>query len=413
MGRVVQIAVNDLRIFLSNRGNLVGLLVIPIVMTIVLGVFIPSGEGPSSVRVDVVDHDRGPIAQRLLAGIREANDSLVLCPMDNDDEDFCELEDQPELDAERASERVKNGNVLALIEIPAGFTQSVEDSQPTLVRYVSVENFSGPSYVQQAVEAALTQVNGAVVAAQVASRVADQIGLGDDFPGGVYSRAAELWEQQPIAVEYQQTAEAAIDPTTTQDIGGFNQSVPGMGSMMVLFTVLGAMGILVGEKKQWTIQRIATMPVSRAQLLGGKILGRFALGILQYMIVFSVGIIAGINFGQDLLALALIMISFTLASTALSFAIGSRLTSEQQAIGLTNLLGLSLAPLGGAWWPLDVVPEFMRVIGHVSPIAWAMDGYTELMFRNGTLEDVGISIVVLLGLALVLFVVGIRRFRYQ
>lgn len=413
MGRVVQIAVNDLRIFLSNRGNLVGLLVIPIVMTIVLGVFIPSGEGPSSVRVDVVDHDRGPIAQRLLAGIREANDSLVLCPMDNDDEDFCELEDQPELDAERASERVKNGNVLALIEIPAGFTQSVEDSQPTLVRYVSVENFSGPSYVQQAVEAALTQVNGAVVAAQVASRVADQIGLGDDFPSGVYSRAAELWEQQPIAVEYQQTAEAAIDPTTTQDIGGFNQSVPGMGSMMVLFTVLGAMGILVGEKKQWTIQRIATMPVSRAQLLGGKILGRFALGILQYMIVFSVGIIAGINFGQDLLALALIMISFTLASTALSFAIGSRLTSEQQAIGLTNLLGLSLAPLGGAWWPLDVVPEFMRVIGHVSPIAWAMDGYTELMFRNGTLEDVGISIVVLLGLALVLFVVGIRRFRYQ
>ncbi len=413
MRNVVQIAVHDLRIFFSNRGNLVGLLVIPIVMTIVLGVFIPSGEGPSRVRVDVVDHDGGPGAERLLTGIRQANDSLVLCPMDNDEQDFCELEDQPEVDAERAAERVRNGNVLALIEIPAGFTQSVEDLQPTLVRYVSVEDFSGPSYVQQAVEAALTQVNGAVVAAQVASQVADQIELAADFPDGVYARAAELWEQKPIAVDFQQTAEAAIDPTTTQDIGGFNQSVPGMGSMMVMFTVLGAMGILVGEKKQWTIQRLATMPISRAQLLGGKILGRFALGILQYLVVFSVGIVAGINFGQDLLALALIMISFTLASTALSFAIGSRLTSEQQAIGLANLLGLTLAPLGGAWWPLDVVPEFMQMIGHVSPIAWAMDGYTTLMFRNGTLDDVVLSIVVLLGMSLVFFVVGIRRFSYQ
>lgn len=413
MRRVVQIAVQDLRIFLTNRGNLVGLLVIPITMTVVLGVFIPSGQGPSRVRVDVIDHNQGEIGEQLLAAIRQANDALVLCPMDNDAEDFCRLEGQPVLDPARALERVKGGDALAWIEIPAGFSQAVRRLEPTAVRYVSVAEFSGPGFVRQAVEAALTQLNGAVVAARVAALAAEDLGLGADFSSGVYLRAAELWEHEPIRVDYQLTAEAAVDPTTTQDIGGFNQSVPGMGSMMVLFTVLGAMGILVNEKKQGTIQRLATLPLTRGQLLGGKILGRFTLGILQYLVVFSVGIIAGINFGSDLLALVLVMVSFTLAATALSFAIGSRLTSEQQAAGLTNLLGITLAPLGGAWWPLDVVPELMRTVGHISPIAWAMDGYTALMFRNGSLGDVSFSIAVLLGMALVCFAYGIRRFRYQ
>lgn len=413
MRSIVQIALQDLRIFFGNRGNLVGLLVIPITMTVILGIFIPSGQGPSRVRVDVVDHDRGPAAEDLLAVLRQANSSLVLCPMDNDPEDFCRLGEEPELDAERAVSRVQEGDSLVLIEIPIGFSQSVQLLETTAVRYVSVGGFSGPGYVQQALQAALTQINGSVVAARVGGLVAEDLGLETDFARGVYQRAADLWHAEPITVQYQLTAEAAVDPTTTQDIGGFGQSVPGMGSMMVLFTVLGAMGILVGEKKQWTIQRLATMPITRAQLLGGKILGRFTLGILQYLVVFSVGIVAGISFGRDLLALALVMVAFTLASTALSFAIGSRLTSEQQAAGLANLLGLTLAPLGGAWWPLEVVPESMRVVGHISPIAWAMDGYTALMFRNGTLSDVTLSIAVLLGMALLFFVYGIRRFSYR
>lgn len=413
MASVLEIARNDLRVFLANRGNLVGLLVVPIVMTIILGVFIPGGQGPERVRVDVIDHDQGQVTEQFLAGMREANGSLVLCPMDNDAEDFCGLGDDPQLGTDRSVERLQDGDVLALLEIPQGFSQAVESLEPANVRYVSVEGFSGPGYVQQAAEAALTQVNGSVVAAQTAAQLAETLELPSDPSGAVYSRATELWAQKPISVDYRQTTQAAIDATSTQDIGGFQQSVPGMGSMMCLFTLLGAMGILVNEKKQGAIQRIATMPISRSQLLAGKILGRFSLGIVQYMVVFAVGIIAGVDFGNDLLALLLIMVTFSLASTALSFAIGGRLTSEQQAAGLANLLGLTLAPLGGAWWPLDVVPKFMRVIGHMSPIAWAMDGFTELMFRGGGLSDITLSLGVLIAMALVFFAFGIRRFSYQ
>ena len=416
MLKVLHIAINDLRIFFMNRGNLVGLFAIPIGMTVLLGIFIPSGQGPSQLRVDVIDNDSGVASNQFLGAIRQANDRIVLCPMDNDEDDFCELDRDPSLNAARAIERVGEGDTLALIEIPSGFTTKVRSFQPVEIRYVSQEDLTAPGFIRQAIDAALTQMNGAVVASRIGSNViADmQLEPGQQDPtAALYERAAAIWDEDPVRVEFELSAQEAVDPSSQLDIGGFGQSVPGIGSMFVLFTVLGGMTMLIGEKKQWTLQRLAAAPISRGQLLGGKIFSRFILGVLQYGVVFAIGIIAGLNFGRDLLAMLLIMVAFVLASTSLSFAVGNLLKTEQQAAGVSNLLGLTLAPLGGAWWPLDIVPEFMRTIGHISPIAWAMDGYTSLMFRNGDLSTVWISIVALLGMSILFFAVGIWRFRYD
>jgi ABC-2 type transport system permease protein len=411
--KVLQIAVNDLRLFMVNRANLIGLLAIPVGMTLILGIFIPSGDGPSRIRVDLIDHDSGEVAAQFLQSLRQANSSIVLCPLDNDEEDFCQLEGSPTLGSQQALERVREGDSLALIEIPAGFSEQVQAFESVQIRYVSLESFSAPSYIRQAVDAALTRVNGAVIASRIGSAVLPGSFTDDGYPQRVYSRAAELWDESPAGVDLVLSAGEAADPSAAPDVGGFGQSVPGMGSMFALFTVLGGMGILVGEKKQWTLQRLATMPISRAQLLGGKILSRFSLGALQYTVVFAIGIVTGINFGRDLVALILVILAFTLTCTALSFALGSLLKNEQQAAGMTNLLGLTLAPLGGAWWPLELVPDFMRVVGHVSPVAWAMDSYTSLMFRNGDLQDVLVPLLVLAGMSAVFFAVGIKRFRYE
>jgi ABC-2 type transport system permease protein len=119
------------------------------------------------------------------------------------------------------------------------------------------------------------------------------------------------------------------------------------------------------------------------------------------------------NFGEDPLALVLLAIAYTLSVTALSFALGSGLKNPAQASGLALLLTLTLAPLGGAWWPMDVSPKFMQIIGHVSPVAWAMDGFTALTYEGAHLADVWVPLVVLLGMAVAAFVIAIPRFRYQ
>ena len=136
--------------------------------------------------------------------------------------------------------------------------------------------------------------------------------------------------------------------------------------------------------------------------------------MIQYLIIFAVGAAAGMNFGGNPLGLLTIMAAFVLCITALTFAaLAPRITDESQANGIVLLLSLSLAPLGGAWWPLEIVPEFMQTIGHLSPVAWAMDGFQDLIYFGGGFGDVLPDVGVLLGAAVVLFVVGIRSFKYE
>ena len=161
------------------------------------------------------------------------------------------------------------------------------------------------------------------------------------------------------------------------------------------------------------MQRLAVMPVSRSTLLAGKILARFCLGLLQFVVVLIVGAVLGMNFGEDPLALLLLVIVYTLSVTALSFAVGSGLKNPAQASGLGLLLALTLAPLGGAWWPMSISPRFLQIIGHVSPVAWAMDGFTALTYEGAHLVDIWVPVVVLLGMTIVAFFIAIPRFRYQ
>jgi ABC-2 type transport system permease protein len=412
MRTVFDIALNDLRIFFSNRGNLIWLVGVPVAMVIVLGVAIPSDNGPSLVPVDIIDHDQGQASALFIQSLRQANPNLLLCPMDNTADDPCDLNEAESLDLALSLIRVEETETLALIEIPDDFTARVSNLEPVAIRFVAVEDLTAPQFIQQAVDSALTQTNGALTASLIGSRLAAKVeadAINDTaLAQSLRDRAAEIWAKDLITVKYQLT-----HSSSSGSVGGFGQSIPGIGSMFVLFAVLGGMALMIEDKRQWTMQRLASMPVTRSQLLGGKILGRFTLGMLQYVIIFAIGVIVGQSFGRDPLALILIMLAFALCVTALSFALGSFVKDETQAAGLTNLLGISLAALGGAWWSLEVVPELMRTVGHISPVAWAMDGYTSLIFENGDLGTVYPSILILLGAAAVFFVFGVRRFRYD
>jgi ABC-2 type transport system permease protein len=418
MRTLFEIARQDLRIFLASRGNLVGLLFTPVLMTLIIG-FVNGGmfsSGPTLIRVDVIDNDQSELSREFVDALRSANDTLVLCPMDGSEEVNCRINNGVSFSEGEVEDRLLEGTTLAAIEIPPGFEADVRTYKPVEITYYSKEDFNAPSFIRQAVDAALQQVNGAAVAAQVGSEVLGPI-YGQELPADLedqlYEQAASLWAAEPVAIVYQQSGEVQQASALKSLQVGLGQSVPGMGSMFVMFTVFGGMTTLIVERKEWTLQRLASMPISKAQLLGGKILARFSLGLLQYLVVFAVGLAIGMPLGESPLGLVLVAIGFTLAITALSFALGSRLENEQQASGFGLLLSLILAPLGGAWWPLSIVPRFMQVVGHISPIAWAMDAFSSLIFENGSVGSILLPVGVLVGFAALAFVFAVRTFRYE
>jgi ABC-type multidrug transport system permease subunit len=421
MAKLLAIVRQDLRVFLADRSNLPSLLIMPVVMTVLIALVNGGAfSSPPVQRLDVIDQDETQASSQFLASVRLANPALTLCPMDNTQEDICDLSKSPSLAESQSMDRVASATALALLEIPAGFGASLASLQPVTLTFHGSSSFGESQPAQQAVQAALTQVNAAAVASRVGLSVIDDLQnqplSGDQaqqMKAALYQRALAIEKNKAVKVELALSGSTQAPTMGDRLQYGLGQSVPGMGAMFVLMTLFSGMSALIVERQQWTLQRLAVMPVSRSTLLGGKILARFCLGLIQFGIVFMVGALLGMNFGKDPFALLLLVIAYTLAVTAITFAVGSGLKSPFQAVALGLLLTLTMAPLGGAWWPMDITPRFMQIVGHVSPVAWAMDGFTALTYRGAHLANVLVPLAVLLGMAVVAFIIAIPRFRYH
>ena len=403
----------DLLIFLRSRGNLLQLLLIPVILTLVLGYALArDGDGPQRIRLDLLDEDRSARSARLAAALLAQGPALRLCPVAGEDCDW-PVEASPSLAT--ALERVRQGAADALLHIPPGFGAALASQQQVTLPLYTTAAVPQTDPAWNAAQAALQRVNGVTAAAVTGAELHAALALAAegraDYVLAVQNRAADTWAEHDSLVRVTQTAATASESAIP---GGFTQSVPGVATFYVLFSVMGGgISVLIRERRDGTLARMATLPLRRSEVIGGKILARFITGILQFLIVFAVGVATGLDFGRSPLALILLMASYTLAITALGLVLGSRLKNEEQASLLTAMLAMVLAALGGAWWPLSIAPQFMQTLGRLTPVAWAMDGFQQLISRGGGLEDVLLHLAILSGFALVFFMLGLRHFRFN
>ncbi len=77
------------------------------------------------------------------------------------------------------------------------------------------------------------------------------------------------------------------------------------------------------------------------------------------------------------------------------------------------MFSMVLAALGGAWWPLEITPAGYQAAVQILPTTWAMRGFTDVIVRGQGVAEIGLEAAVLCTFAVVFFVVGVARFRYE
>jgi ABC-2 type transport system permease protein len=414
VNKLLTIAQNDLRVVFKEKSIWINLVFLPTVLIIIVG--LANGAGGSNIprtTVDVYDHDQSSLSTQFLDSLRELNPNLILCPMDNDPDNRCKLTDKS-LDIPASQKRVEENIISAIIEIPHGFEEMLFRGEPTELIYRSDEDITQQSVLFQTVQAATSRISGASVAGRVSAYALSQadianINTNENLASIFYQTANTMWQNPPVRVNYR----LAGSIEAGGGVSGFNQSVPGMGSMYVMFTVLAGATALILERKQWTLQRLVMMPIKRWQILGGKLTARFILGMIQYAVAFGVGMVLGVRFWNNIIGILALMIAFSLCMTALAFLVATVVKTDAQAASITLLLALMIAPLGGAWWPLEIVPDFMKVAAFATPMGWAMHGYNQLMIYGGDLTDIVLPVLVLLVASAVMFGIAVIRFKYE
>lgn len=198
-------------------------------------------------------------------------------------------------------------------------------------------------------------------------------------------------------------------------IDSFQITVPGNAVLFAFFLAMNVGLSFVEERKSGCWKRYLAAPVRRPVLLAGKLAPFVAVGLAQEAFFFAVGIVAfGLKVGGSPLALAATATAVTLCAVSLGFFVASFGGTEKQVSGFTTIAVLMMGLLGGCMFPRLFMPPTMKSVGLLTPHAWALDAFSEVLTREGTgLADIASPLLALVGFSTAFFLAGLARFRFE
>jgi ABC-2 type transport system permease protein len=182
----------------------------------------------------------------------------------------------------------------------------------------------------------------------------------------------------------------------------------------VFVPLIGISGMFAYERQKGTLRRLLITPTPKATYLLGTVIGQVATALCQMLLLVGFGmLVMKLNWGHAPAALAVMLVASALAGAALGTMLGTFVKTEGQASGLSIMLGMVMALLGGCWYPMELFPQFVRTAVKILPTSWAMQGMLDIVLRGQGLAAVLPEASVLLGFAAVFFLIGVWRFRYE
>ncbi len=198
-------------------------------------------------------------------------------------------------------------------------------------------------------------------------------------------------------------------------INTFDQNVPGFSVTFLLLGMLLGVSLGLLDERDWgTFDRLRAMPIPTAQILVGKLLSRFLVGMVQMIVLFAVGRLAfSISLGAEPWALLLPTAGIVFAGTAFGLIVAAVASSREAVLPVGSIVIVTMAAVGGCWWPIDLEPRWMRTVALALPTTWAMDAFNDLMIRHRPITAALVPTAMMVAYGLAYLAVGLVLFRRQ
>ena len=397
MKKIIAIAWKDTILRFSGWAEWLFFLIMPIAFTVILA----GGTGPlrdSRVRLVVVDQANSPLAVDFIATLGKS--AAV----------------RPEvLTLGKAEDQFAQRQVSAVLIIPAEFDlQHLEQGNVQLELRQQPNNMNA-LVAGRAVQAVISRVSSAVDIASSSVAEAEKI--------KPFASATARQAYFDAALKEAQTKMSAAPDRVTVAQGATKEQIEydpranssaGQLITWVFIPLIGISAMFAYERQKGTLRRLLTTPTQKGTYLLGTIIGQVATALGQMLLLVGFGILVmRLNWGHSPAALGVMLLASTLAAAALGTMLGTFVKTEGQANGLSMMLGMVMALLGGCWYPSELFPEFVRTAIKILPTSWAMQGLLDIVLRGQGLSAIMLEAGVLLGFAAVFFVIGVWRFRYE
>jgi ABC-2 type transport system permease protein len=376
MKRILDIGHTDLRLFLKHKSAYVWLFVMPLVFVYFMG-FANHGPGKPYNRTPpvLVENADANFLGRIFLDELSSQNMWLLDPTNRE-------------------------TAARVIRIPTDFTSKVLQQQQSKVQFLrqDASEEADAALIEVRLVRALIAMNGHLLEAATAT----------NLPGALTEAKlrAVMAKPNPVSLNAKFAGRKPVP-------SGFNFSLPGNLVMYLMMNLLIFGGATVAaERRNGVIKRLMVHPVTRLELVMGKIYGLMLLGVVQIVFFLAVGkFLFHVNLGANLPAVTLTLLVFAWVAGSLGVLVGSLVAEHDRVSGICVLSSLLMAALGGCWWPLEIGPPVMKTIALCLPTGWALQALHQLISFGSGFDAVLFPLAVLAGFGVVANLLAARYFR--
>jgi ABC-2 type transport system permease protein len=194
-----------------------------------------------------------------------------------------------------------------------------------------------------------------------------------------------------------------------------NYILPGIITMAVMVTcVVNTATGVVRDREQGIFRRLSLTPLKRQTLIGGQVISRYFMVIVQTLILIVLGVIAfDVSVGGNYLLFWGALTLGALTFFALGFALTTFIKSEKGATPAALAFFFVLMFLGGCFWPIDIMPDFLQPVCKALPSLQMNDAIRMVIIDEVGFSEVWPEFAKMAGWLVVLSAISVKFFKWE
>jgi len=163
----------------------------------------------------------------------------------------------------------------------------------------------------------------------------------------------------------------------------FSQQMAGVLTIFLLFSVSGAGASLLRERDNGTLKRLLAAPVAPSHYLWGKYLAFVLLAFLQVLVMYLAGwAIFRVEIWRHVGPLLGFGLIAAFAAVSFGMLLAALCKTHEQVGAISTLVILPMSAIGGSMMPRELMPGWLRELGYFTFNGWAMQGFTDILWRD-------------------------------
>ncbi len=398
--KIINIAINLLKVTLKDKGSLMWLFIMPLIWTVLIGSMSGPKSSSNTIPVGIINLDNGTYGSNFESYLAKEKDIVIVIK-----------KDETELET-----LVKDTKVSVGLIIPQDFSENLKLNRSVEIKLLKSEK-SSSYFIEELIGKVAKRMSIDALSANFAlEKLNTLVQVPETSKPEIWERAYKIadayFEPSPsIAVDYKVLA---VEQKEQNLALGMNLSSPGFAAMFVMMGVFFAGAAMVAERHHGTLARLLTTPTSKFSIISGKMLGFFLLGLVQFAILILFGqFVLRVNWGNSPFGVVLLTVSYVLAVTGLGTLLSVFVRTSAQAGTFAVLVSMVTSMIGGSWWPIEIAPKFMQSIARFTPQYWAVNGFNKIITRGFGVSSVLSNFYVLIAIAGVSLMISVIFFKFE